>query len=36
MNFFFCACVAIDSKWTFSSKENFLKTIRDESHCDLC
>ena len=32
---FFCACIAIHSKRTFSFKENFFKTIRDESDCDL-
>ena len=32
---FFCACIAIHSKRTFSLKENFFKMIRDESHCDL-
>ena len=35
MSFFFCACIAIYSKRNFSFKENFFKTIRDESDCDL-
>ena len=35
MSFFFCACIAIHSKRTFSFKENFLKMVRDESDCHL-
>ena len=35
MSFFFCACIAIHSKRTFSFKENFFKTVRDESNRDL-
>ena len=32
---FFCACIAIHSKRTFSFKENFFKMRSDESDCDL-